>query len=217
MALRARILGDQRRAGAPRLARAIEEVLGDLALGSARVEVVVEDTPDIPGAGDATEMRLSTNPGMVPGPLSKVASGGELSRVMLALRLVLSGGPPTMIFDEVDAGIGGAAALSVGQALGSLGLHHQVIVVTHLAQVAAFADAQVLVHKDAEAGATISTTNALDDDQRIIELSRMLSGSPDSDVAHLHASELLADASELRSGPAGPARDGGSGTRAVAR
>lgn len=201
-ARRARELGGRRRAAAPEMARAVSDLLGNLALGSAQLEVSVEDTAELPGAGEAVEIRLSTNPGMAPGPLSKVASGGELSRVMLALRLVLSGGPPTMVFDEVDAGIGGGAAVSVGRSLASLGRERQVIVVTHLPQVAAFADTQVLVHKDLSVDSTLTTTRVLSEPERVVELSRMLSGSPDSEAARRHAEELLADAASARGGHA---------------
>lgn len=194
LAATANELGQKRRAAAPELAGAITAKLVDLALGSATVEVAVWDTESLPGAGGAVEIRLSSSPGVPLGPLDKVASGGELSRVMLALRLVLSGGPPTMVFDEVDAGIGGSTAVAVGDALGALGRDHQVIVVTHLAQVAAFADTQVLVHKESAGAATRTTTSLLADRDRVVELSRMLSGSPDSSAARRHAEELLAGA-----------------------
>lgn len=200
---RAGELGAQRRSAAPELAASVVEILGDLALGSARLEVSVEDTAELPGAGEAVELRLSTNPGIAPGPLSKVASGGELSRVMLALRLVLSGGPPTMVFDEVDAGIGGSAAVAVGRSLAALGRERQVIVVTHLPQVAAFADTQVLVHKAASDDSTLTTTRVLSGPERVVELSRMLSGSPGSAAAARHAEELLADAAAVRGDLAG--------------
>lgn len=198
-------LGERRRAAAPELGGAVTDLLGDLALGSARLAVSVQDTVELPGAGEAVEVILSTNPSMAMGPLSKVASGGELSRVMLALRLVLSGGPPTMVFDEVDAGIGGEAAVSVGRALAALGRERQVIVVTHLPQVAAFADTQVLVHKDVSGDSTVTTTRVLTESERVVELSRMLSGSPESDAAQRHAEELLADAASVR-GTAAPTR-----------
>jgi DNA repair protein RecN (Recombination protein N) len=158
------------------------------------MEVHVADTAEHPGAGEAVEFRLATNTGVDPAPLSRVASGGELSRVMLALRLVLSEGPPTMVFDEVDAGIGGEAAVAVGQALARLGEDRQVIVVTHLAQVAAFADAQVLVAKSQETDGAITQATAIDGESRVVELSRMLSGSPDSATARRHAEELLGTA-----------------------
>ena len=192
-------VGAARRGEAPGLARALEDLLADLALGSVTIEVDVSDTTELPGAGEAVDIRLSTNPGMSPAPLAKVASGGELSRVMLALRLVLSGGPPTMVFDEVDAGIGGAAAVSVASALARLARGPQVLVVTHLPQVAAVADAHVLVEKHVSdssegPGTTTTTARTLGDDERVVELSRMLSGSPDSSVARTHAEELLRSA-----------------------
>ena len=106
---------------------------------------------------------------------------------MLALRLVLSAAPPILIFDEVDAGIGGQAALMVGRALAALGTDHQVLVVTHLPQVAAFADRQVAVSKVMRAGATIARAETLGAEERVVELSRMLSGSPESARAREHA------------------------------
>ena len=113
---------------------------------------------------------------------------------MLALRLVLTDAPPTLVFDEVDAGIGGAAAVAVGRALARLGREHQVLVVTHLPQVAAYADAQVRVAKHTDDDATVSRATVLGQDERVVELSRMLSGQPDSDAARTHAAELLATA-----------------------
>ena len=126
---------------------------------------------------------LAANPGAPPLPLAKVASGGELARAMLALRLVLTEAPPTLVFDEVDAGIGGTAASAVGRALARLGDDHQVLVVTHLAQVAAFADAQVEVRKDERRGTTTTSAHLLDRAERVVEIARMLSGSPDSETA----------------------------------
>jgi DNA repair protein RecN (Recombination protein N) len=132
--------------------------------------------------------------------LSKAASGGELSRVMLALRLVLSGGPPTMVFDEVDAGVGGAAAQAVGAALAELAERHQVLVVTHLPQVAAHATSQYVVAKRSERGEAVTDVERVDGSGRVVELSRMLSGSPDSSTARRHAEELLAAAADGRAG-----------------
>ena len=143
-------------------------------------------------------MLLAANPGTPPLPLAKVASGGELARTMLALRLVLTGAPPTLVFDEVDAGIGGAAALAVGRSLARLAGEHQVLVVTHLPQVAAYADAQVRVAKQSDDAATVSQASLLDQPERVIELSRMLSGQPDSDAARTHAAELLDSAAGER-------------------
>ena len=118
---------------------------------------------------------------------------------MLALRLVLTDAPPTLVFDEVDAGIGGEAAVAVGRALARLGREHQVLVVTHLPQVAAFADAQVRVAKHSDDdGRPCRGSALLDPDERVVELSRMLSGQPDSDAARTHAAELLATAAGER-------------------
>lgn len=194
----ARVVGAARRSAAGPLATAVESVLGDLALAGCRVEVAVEDTDELPGAGAAVELRVATNAGLPPGGLAKVASGGELSRVMLALRLVLTGGPPTMVFDEVDAGVGGAAAQAVGAALARLAADRQVLVVTHLPQVAAFADHQLRVTKLAEQGTTSTVVEPLDEEDRVVELSRMLSGSPESSTARDHAQELLGVAGRSR-------------------
>jgi DNA repair protein RecN (Recombination protein N) len=186
-----------RKSSAPLLAAEVQAHLAELALPKARVEVVVGgDDP-----GDDVELRLAANPGTPPLPLAKVASGGELARTMLALRLVLSAAPPTLVFDEVDAGIGGAAAVAVGRSLARLAQQpHQVLVVTHLPQVAAYADAQVRVAKQSDESTTVARASVLDHPERVIELSRMLSGQPDSDVARVHAAELLATAAGERGG-----------------
>jgi DNA repair protein RecN (Recombination protein N) len=186
------VVGLARRRAAGRLAEAVEERLQGLAMPRARVEVRVgEDDP-----GDDVTFLLGANPGEPLLPLGKVASGGELARAMLALRLVLSEAPPTMVFDEVDAGVGGEAALSVGRALAELARGRQVLVVTHLAQVAAFADHQLVVRKDEVAGRTVASVAAVHGEDRVVELARMLSGRPDSATAHRHAEELLAAAGE---------------------
>ncbi|MBU6328658.1 MAG: DNA repair protein RecN [Acidobacteria bacterium] len=181
------VVGAARRRAAPELARRVVAGLPELALPNARVEVAVP--PE--GAGDEVAFLFSANPGMPLQPLSKVASGGESARAMLALRLVLSDGPPVQIFDEVDAGIGGAAALAVGSALAEVARHHQVLVVTHLAQVAAWADAQVVVDKMVTGGSTTTTVAVVDAEERIAELARMLSGTPESPTARQHAREML--------------------------
>jgi len=185
----------RRRAAGP-LAGAVAEHLHDLAMPRARVEVAVEGE----GPADEVTLRLAANPGSPPQPLAKVASGGELARAMLALRLVLTAGPPTLVFDEVDAGIGGEAAVSVGRALAALAATHQVLVVTHLPQVAAFAGAHVRVTKRSDEDATVATIEDLDEAGRVDELSRMLSGLPESTTARQHASELLALATSERGG-----------------
>ncbi len=180
-------VGSARRAAGPRLARAVQAHLTELAMPKARVEVQVS------GGDEEREVAflLGANPGDPPLPLAKVASGGELARTMLALRLVLTEAPDTLVFDEVDAGIGGEAALTVGRSLARLGARHQVLVVTHLAQVAAFADRQIGVDKQVTRGRTAAVARELTGEERVTELARMLSGLTASDAARRHAVELL--------------------------
>lgn len=179
-------IGAARRKAAPKLAAQVQDRLQGLALPSAKVEVSVGDDP-----GDDVDFLVSMNPGSPPLPIAKVASGGELSRVMLALQLVVADAPPTIVFDEVDAGVGGEAATAVGQALANVSAGRQVLVVTHLAQVSAFATDHVHISKSTDGDSSVTTLEKLDDAGRIIELSRMLSGSPDSETARSHAAELL--------------------------
>ncbi len=173
-------------AAAPELAAAVEMHLRELAMGKARLAVAVEGE-----AGEQVSLRLAANPGHEPLPLRSVASGGELARTMLALRLVLTSGPPTLVFDEVDAGIGGTAAQAVGRSLAQLTGSHQVIVVTHLPQVAAHGDNHIVVEKSQASGSTMVKLRTLQGEDRLVELSRMLSGSPQSSLARQHAKELL--------------------------
>ncbi|MGO9344636.1 MAG: DNA repair protein RecN [Acidimicrobiales bacterium] len=191
-------IGAARRRAAPRLAKAVETHLRNLAMPAARLEVVFDDD----AAGDDVMFLLGANPGEPSLPLGKVASGGELARAMLALRLVVAGGRPTLVFDEVDAGIGGAAAEAVGRALAELSAHHQVLVVTHLPQVAAFAHHQFVVEKQVHHGRTTAVVRPLGHEERVVELARMLSGRPASASARHHAEELLADAAKIRVAPA---------------
>ncbi len=183
-----------RRAAAPRLAAAVEGNLRQLAMARAEIEVTVEG----PGPADEVTFSLAANPGGPPLPLAKVASGGELARAMLALRLVLTAGPPTLVFDEVDAGIGGEAAVAVGRSLAELAARQQVLVVTHLPQVAAFADSHVRVAKETGQDQAVARLETLDDADRVVELSRMLSGQPHSTTAQDHARELLSSATRDR-------------------
>ena len=198
------VVGARRRAAAGDLGRAVEGHLRELALPSGRLEVRVgADEP-----GDDVTFLLAANPGEEPLPLARVASGGELARTMLALRLVLdeAQAPPTMVFDEVDAGIGGEAALAVGRRLATLAARsgaagdraRQVLVVTHLPQVAAFADAQLAVRKVERAGRAVAEAAVVAGEDRVVELSRMLSGHPRSAAARGHAEELLAAAAKDR-------------------
>jgi DNA repair protein RecN (Recombination protein N) len=183
----ARAVGRARRAAAPELGRAVQSHLVDLGMGRVLVEITVSDDPE----GREVAFLLAANPGEPPLPLAKVASGGELARAMLALRLVLTEAPETLLFDEVDAGIGGEAALAVGRALAGLGQRHQVLVVTHLAQVAAFAERQIAVDKQVTRDRARAVAREVEGEARVVELARMLSGMSESGSARLHALELL--------------------------
>lgn len=230
---------------APRLSQAVQQELQNLAMPRSRFAVEVGEDP----ADESVTWLLAANPGQPLQPLAKVASGGELSRAMLAARLVMgpagaggsrppggqggpppggpgprgpapggpppaapggddgagrsraADGPPTLVFDEVDAGIGGEAAHAVGRALAALAGTHQVLVITHLAQVAAFAGGHLNVAKTVEVAddgteRTVATATPLSGQARLVELARMLSGRPDSPSALRHAEELLATAGE---------------------
>jgi DNA repair protein RecN (Recombination protein N) len=183
----AAVVAATRRAGASSLAGQVQTALRELAMPHAEVAVVVGDTDP----GDDVSFLLAANPGSPLLPLARVASGGELARSMLALRLVLTEAPDTLVFDEVDAGIGGAAAVAVGRNLATLGERHQVLVVTHLAQVAALADTHVVVAKRVENGATFASASLVAGQARVDEVARMLSGDEAGDSARLHAAELL--------------------------
>jgi DNA repair protein RecN (Recombination protein N) len=183
-------VGTKRRAAAPKLASAVEAHLKSLAMNNASLAITVGDDP-----GDEVVVLLSANPGSPLLPLTKVASGGELARTMLALRLVLTQAPGTLVFDEVDAGIGGTAAVAVANALADLGQRHQVLVVTHLAQVAAAAQTQVNVTKTVRAKQTFAMATALDGDDRVAEIARMLSGGVAQGSAIEHARDLLSASS----------------------
>ena len=187
-------VGSRRRDQAPDLARAVRDRLHELALAKAEVRLDVGD--DDPG--DDVSFLLALNPGLPLAPLAKAASGGELARTMLAVRLIVGARVPTLVFDEVDAGVGGAAARSVGRALAALAVDKQVLVVTHLPQVAAFADAQVALTKQDDGATTVMRAEVLDAEPRVRELARMLSGLADSDTGQDHAEELLATAAAER-------------------
>ena len=203
-------LSEARVALAQQLSAAIDEELHALAMAHAHllIRVTRRDKPGSDGVDDI-EMLLQPHPDLAPAPIARGASGGELSRVMLAIEVAMasrshadaqgstsmcpngeaSTGGATLIFDEVDAGVGGAAAREVGARLGKLARHRQVIVVTHLPQVAAWGDHHLVIEKD---GATTSVRE-VSEDERVDELARMLSGTPDSSVARAHAAELLED------------------------
>lgn len=182
-----------RRAAAPALADAVTARFDDVALSGARLEVRVGGD----GPANDVEYLFSPAPTVEARPLARTASGGELSRTMLAVYLTMSEGAPTAVFDEVDAGIGGGAATEIGRSLAALGLDRQVLVVTHLPQVAAFADQQLQVRRAGD-DLAVSTVVTLEEDDRVVELSRMLAGSPDSSSARTHARELLTAAAAER-------------------
>jgi DNA repair protein RecN (Recombination protein N) len=184
-------LSHARLAAAGALADAITPHLRQLAMPAAAFAVVVEPGELSDDGADRVTFELSANPGEPPRPLARVASGGELSRAMLAMRVVLSEAPPTLVFDEVDAGIGGEAGVAVGRLLADLAGRHQVLVVTHLAQVAAFADAQVVVEKREQGKRTVASAQTVTGEERVRELSRMLAGVGESAHARSHAAELL--------------------------
>jgi DNA repair protein RecN (Recombination protein N) len=187
-------------------ARTAERFAGDVtmeltALAMPRAEITAVlarlDEPGPHGIDDV-EIRLASNPGAPSLPLHKGASGGELSRVMLAIEVVFAGADPvpTFVFDEVDAGVGGKAAVEIGRRLAKLARMAQVIVVTHLPQVAAFADNHLVIAKASDGTITSSGVIRLDHDGRVRELSRMLAGMEDSEFGQAHAAELLALAAE---------------------
>ncbi|MFF1698652.1 DNA repair protein RecN [Streptomyces sp. NPDC058257] len=208
----AQALTDARKEAASRFAAAVTEELSSLAMPHARVTIDISGTevPDgadgVPVDGrlvaygpsgvDEVELLLAPHPGAPPRPIAKGASGGELSRVMLAVEVVFAGTDPvpTYLFDEVDAGVGGKAAVEIGRRLARLAKSAQVVVVTHLPQVAAFADRQLLVEKTNDGSVTRSGVLVLEGEDRVRELSRMLAGQEDSETARAHAEELLATA-----------------------
>lgn len=187
-------LTEARGEAATRFADAVTAELTELAMPHARVSVDIRQTSDFGPTGvDEVELLLAPHPGAQPRPIAKGASGGELSRVMLAVEVVFAGSDPvpTYLFDEVDAGVGGKAAVEVGRRLARLAQSAQVVVVTHLPQVAAFADRQLLVEKTSDGSVTRSGVTVLEGEARVRELSRMLAGQQDSETARAHAEELL--------------------------
>ncbi len=198
LAGRADTLSGARRRAADRLAKEVTAELGGLAMPDAGGCGSSMRTAGSPArtASTRSSSGWSRTPARAELPLHRSASGGELSRVMLALEVVLAGADPvpTMVFDEVDAGVGGRAAVEVGRRLARLAASHQVIVVTHLPQVAAYADRHLVVDKTAGAG----RVRSLPERDRIAELARMLAGLGDSDTGRAHAEELLATAAADR-------------------
>ena len=210
LAISAQKIHDSRVDSSMKISLAIEKELKSLSMPNADFKVRIETSEDQAGLKikvdknethlhfdnygvDQISFEFSANPGQPLRPISKVASGGEMSRIMLAIELVFSksGASKTMIFDEVDAGIGGAAAIEVGKRLKALAKIHQIVVVTHLPQVAAFADKHLKVEKSASGNITTSSVMELDSDARVTEIARMMAGIQDSASALEHARELL--------------------------
>ncbi|MDZ4291792.1 MAG: DNA repair protein RecN [Hydrogenophaga sp.] len=187
-------LSKRRQQAAPKLSKAVTETMQTLGLQGGRFEVALQklDEPQAHG-WEQVEFLVAGHAGVSPRPVGKVASGGELSRIALAISVVTSqlGQAPTLIFDEVDSGIGGAVAHTVGQLLRQLGHDRQVLAVTHLPQVAACADHHLLVSKQLQGQQTLSTVAPITRDHRVVELARMLGGSERSEVSLAHARELL--------------------------
>ncbi|MDB4907164.1 MAG: recN [Gemmatimonadetes bacterium] len=196
---RAAELTSLRTAAAERLAKSVDEVLPELGMPDGHLVVRLTHLPEIGACGaEDVEFRVSLNVGHDDRPLARVASGGELSRVMLALKTILArvDHVPTLIFDEVDAGIGGRVGLQVGETMRRVAGSHQVFAITHLPQIAARAHHHILVSKGARGGVTTADVAILDGDARVHEIARMLGGDPESEVSRAHASELLRSSAE---------------------
>lgn len=200
-----------RQAKASQLAEDITDVLSSLAMGSSEITIEVKDLPATSSdadrgrqlgeyGADSIDILFRSSSNSPAQPISKVASGGELSRVMLAIEVILAdqADPRTLIFDEVDSGIGGRTALQIGQCLARLAGRHQVIVVTHLPQVAAFGDHHLTVLKDNRTEGAVTRVHALSKDERVVEIARMLAGLEKTDTGQAHAEELLAAAQETK-------------------
>lgn len=191
-------LSGKRKKAAQELKKKVESELSDLGMKKAVFEAKIESSNDISAKGfDKVEFLLSSNPGETPKPLSKIASGGELSRIMLALKKVLAGpsGVPTMVFDEVDAGIGGGIAEVVGRKLKEVAQGKQVLCITHLPQIAAMADLHYAVFKREEKGRTVTAVKRLEESDRVDEIARMLGGMTITEATKRHAEEMISSVS----------------------
>jgi DNA repair protein RecN (Recombination protein N) len=225
LATHAEALTVQRIAAAGDLAKAVTEELAGLAMPQSVIELSVRPKPTDerdphalavrgslvhagPDGIDEVELLLRAHDGAEPLPVHKAASGGELSRVMLAIEVVLSHADPvpTLVFDEVDAGVGGRAAVEIGRRLARLARSHQVIVVTHLPQVAAFADRHIVVDKRAMGGVIGADVRTVEEHERVVELARMLAGMDSTETGRAHAEELLAVAASDKQNGGKPGR-----------
>ena len=193
LSLASKNLTEKRKQAAAGLSQEVNKELAGLAMPNSELVIRLEEADFGPDGSDSVSILLSGYQGAAPRPISKAASGGELSRIMLAIEVVLAGKSPTptMIFDEIDSGVGGSSAIEIGRRLKKLSEQCQVVVVTHLAQVAAFADNHLVVQKDSGEGFVESDVQNVSDSLRESELARMLSGLQSSDSAISHAKELL--------------------------
>lgn len=194
-------LTQSRRALADGLSRAVMEQLGDLGMAKTRFEIRIEPEPK-PGAtgADRVEFLISPNPGEPLKPMSAIASGGELSRIMLALKAISmdAGGVDSMVFDEIDTGVSGRMAQVVGEKMCRIARSHQVLCVTHLPQIAALGDVHFVVEKRTDGERTQTSVHRLDDEGRVRELSRLVGGAEDSESSLSHARHMLSDAAGVR-------------------
>lgn len=205
----AKVLSKKRKAAASTLAKAVESLLPELGMPDGKFFVDLVPREEIAATGaESLEFRVALNLGHDARPLARVASGGELARVMLALKTILArlDHVPTLIFDEVDAGIGGKVGLMVGDAMRRVAGHHQVFAITHLPQIAARAHHHIVVSKGARGGVTTADVTIIDGDARVNEIARMLGGDAESAVSRDHARELLAAAESAAEPPAKKAR-----------
>jgi len=201
LAVRAGALSEQRRVAAAAIETEVNRILPEVGMSGGRFDAVLLSTESIgEGGAEEIEFRVALNRGFDPRPLAQVASGGELSRVMLAIKTILARleNVPTLIFDEVDAGIGGRVALQVGDKLREVAGIHQVLAITHLPQIASRAHRHLHVAKEDTGGRTATTVVRLDNDGRTREIARMLGGDPESETSRAHARELLARQDSVR-------------------
>jgi DNA repair protein RecN (Recombination protein N) len=187
-------LSERRSDAAARLATAVDAVLPELGMPDGHFAASLEPVPEVQAEGaEVVSFRVALNAGHEARPLSRVASGGELSRVMLALKTILArlDRVPTLVFDEVDAGIGGRVGLQVGETMRRVAESHQVLAISHLPQIAARAHHHIVVSKGARGGVTTADVSVVSGEERVTEVARLLGGDPESDVSRAHARELL--------------------------
>ena len=209
-------LTQKRKAAAARLQREVDALLPELGMDGGRFTVTMTSRPEIErGGAEGVEFLVALNVGHDARPLSRVASGGELSRVMLALMTILARleRVPTLVFDEVDAGIGGRVALSVGDTMRKVAAHHQVLAITHLPQIASRAHQHIVVSKAARGGITTADLLVAEGEERVQEIARMLGGDSESETSRAHARELLTDAASTKPPPRVSARTSSRGAK----